>query len=154
MLYVHRNRRLIRDGSPGRPPRLSHSPELCTPLKPRFQLRHPFSKEGCRKPALEIWQPLLAKIWLLQLLQGKGCDLSQPCWAADVGVTVTQPPTLPAGLAFCHPSSKEGCRKPVLGAWRPLWTKFRSYASTALTLLYIRDCLVMEHVLPAVACYL
>ena len=24
-LYVHRNRRLIRDGSPGRPPRLSHS---------------------------------------------------------------------------------------------------------------------------------
>ena len=25
MLYVHRNRRLIKDGSPGRPPRLSHS---------------------------------------------------------------------------------------------------------------------------------
>ena len=25
LLYVHRNRRLIRDGSPGRPPRLSHS---------------------------------------------------------------------------------------------------------------------------------
>ena len=25
MLYVHRNRRLIREGSPGRPPRLSHS---------------------------------------------------------------------------------------------------------------------------------
>ena len=24
LLYVHRNRRLIRDGSPGRPPRLSH----------------------------------------------------------------------------------------------------------------------------------
>ena len=23
--YVHRNRRLIRDGNPGRPPRLSHS---------------------------------------------------------------------------------------------------------------------------------
>ena len=23
--YVHRNRRFIRDGSPGRPPRLSHS---------------------------------------------------------------------------------------------------------------------------------
>ena len=25
LLYVHRNRRLIRDGSPGRPPRLSYS---------------------------------------------------------------------------------------------------------------------------------
>ena len=25
LLYVHRNRRLVRDGSPGRPPRLSHS---------------------------------------------------------------------------------------------------------------------------------
>ena len=25
LLYVHRNRRLIRDGSPGRPPRHSHS---------------------------------------------------------------------------------------------------------------------------------
>ena len=25
LLYVHRNRRLIRDGNPGRPPRLSHS---------------------------------------------------------------------------------------------------------------------------------
>ena len=25
LLYVHRNRGLIRDGSPGRPPRLSHS---------------------------------------------------------------------------------------------------------------------------------
>ena len=25
LLYVHRNRRFIRDGSPGRPPRLSHS---------------------------------------------------------------------------------------------------------------------------------
>ena len=25
LLYVHRNRRLIRDGSPGRPPRLSRS---------------------------------------------------------------------------------------------------------------------------------
>ena len=25
LLYVHRNRRLIRDGSPGRPPQLSHS---------------------------------------------------------------------------------------------------------------------------------
>ena len=25
LLYVHRNRRLIRDGRPGRPPRLSHS---------------------------------------------------------------------------------------------------------------------------------
>ena len=25
LIYVHRNRRLIRDGSPGRPPRLSHS---------------------------------------------------------------------------------------------------------------------------------
>ena len=24
LLYVHRNRRLIRDGSPGQPPRLSH----------------------------------------------------------------------------------------------------------------------------------
>ena len=29
LLYVHRNRRLIRDGSPGRPSRLSHSFELC-----------------------------------------------------------------------------------------------------------------------------
>ena len=26
LLYVHRNRRLIKDGSPGRPPRLSHNP--------------------------------------------------------------------------------------------------------------------------------
>ena len=25
LLYVHRNRRFIRDGSPGRPPRLSHN---------------------------------------------------------------------------------------------------------------------------------
>ena len=25
LLYVHRNRTLIRDGSPGRPPRVSHS---------------------------------------------------------------------------------------------------------------------------------
>jgi len=25
LLYIHGNRRLIRDGSPGRPPRLSHS---------------------------------------------------------------------------------------------------------------------------------
>ena len=25
LLYVHKNRRLVRDGSPGRPPRLSHS---------------------------------------------------------------------------------------------------------------------------------
>ena len=25
LLYVHRNRRFIRDGSPGQPPRLSHS---------------------------------------------------------------------------------------------------------------------------------
>ena len=34
LLYVHRNRRLIRDGSPGRPSRLSHSsyilPCVCT----------------------------------------------------------------------------------------------------------------------------
>ena len=33
LLYVHRDRRLIRDGSPGRPPRLSHSPRalaVCT----------------------------------------------------------------------------------------------------------------------------
>ena len=30
LLDVHRNRRLIRDGSPGRPPRLSHSSSLCT----------------------------------------------------------------------------------------------------------------------------
>ena len=29
LLYVHRNRRLIRDGSPGRPPRLSHSSDVC-----------------------------------------------------------------------------------------------------------------------------
>ena len=27
--YVHRNRRFVRDGSQGRPPRLSHTPELC-----------------------------------------------------------------------------------------------------------------------------
>ena len=34
LLYVHRNRRLIRDGSPGRPPRLSHTaPELCLVCK-------------------------------------------------------------------------------------------------------------------------
>ena len=26
LLYVHRNRRLIKDGSPGRPLRLSHNP--------------------------------------------------------------------------------------------------------------------------------
>ena len=29
LLYVHRNRSFIRDGSPGRPPRLSPAPELC-----------------------------------------------------------------------------------------------------------------------------
>ena len=30
LLYVHRNRRFNRDGSPGRPPRLSHrAPGLC-----------------------------------------------------------------------------------------------------------------------------
>ena len=28
LLYVHRNRRFIRDGSPGRPPRLSHSSQV------------------------------------------------------------------------------------------------------------------------------
>ena len=28
LLYVHRNRWFIRDGSPGRPPRLSHSSEV------------------------------------------------------------------------------------------------------------------------------
>ena len=28
LLYVHRNRRLFRDGSPGRPPRLYTAPEL------------------------------------------------------------------------------------------------------------------------------
>ena len=36
LLYVHRNRRLIRDGCPGRPPRLSHSswawPQFSRPL--------------------------------------------------------------------------------------------------------------------------
>ena len=32
LLYVHRNRRLIRDGSPGRPPLLSPAPELCLRL--------------------------------------------------------------------------------------------------------------------------
>ena len=36
LLYVHRNRRLIRDGSPGRPPRLSHSSwaQMVLHLKP------------------------------------------------------------------------------------------------------------------------
>ena len=29
LLYFHRNRRFIRDGSPGRPPRPSHSSERC-----------------------------------------------------------------------------------------------------------------------------
>ena len=28
LLYVHRNRSLIRDGSPGRPPRLSYSSQV------------------------------------------------------------------------------------------------------------------------------
>ena len=28
LLYVHRNRRLFRDGSPGRPPRLYTAPEF------------------------------------------------------------------------------------------------------------------------------
>ena len=32
LLYVHRNHRLIRDGSPGQPPRLSHSSRLERPL--------------------------------------------------------------------------------------------------------------------------
>ena len=33
LLYVHRNRRLIRDGSPGRPPRLSHSSWALVPTE-------------------------------------------------------------------------------------------------------------------------
>ena len=33
LLYVHRNRRLVRDGSPGRPPRLSHSREKSTRVR-------------------------------------------------------------------------------------------------------------------------
>ena len=31
LLYVHRNRRFIRDGNPGRPPRLSHGSRALTP---------------------------------------------------------------------------------------------------------------------------
>ena len=35
LLHVHRNRRLIRDGNPGRPPRLSHSSWALTGLEER-----------------------------------------------------------------------------------------------------------------------
>ena len=50
VLYVHRNRRLIRDGSPGRPPRFSHSSWTLTdvPLvedQDHFALRP--QKRGC-----------------------------------------------------------------------------------------------------------
>ena len=38
LLYVHRNRRLIRDGSPGRPPRLLHSFWVLTTCNISFQL--------------------------------------------------------------------------------------------------------------------
>ena len=46
-LYVHRNRRFIKDGSPGRPPRLSHS--SCAPMETRhlpLSLRLPRSRCG------------------------------------------------------------------------------------------------------------
>ena len=36
LLYVHRNRRFIRDGSPGRPPRLSHSSWALSNLAPKL----------------------------------------------------------------------------------------------------------------------
>ena len=39
LLYGHRNRRLIRDGSPGRPPRLSHSSWALTHRWCRYSLR-------------------------------------------------------------------------------------------------------------------
>ena len=38
LLYVHRNRRLFRDGSPGRPPRLSHSSRVLFRLGRRVPL--------------------------------------------------------------------------------------------------------------------
>ena len=37
LLYVHRNRRLIRDGSPGRPPGLSHNSDDCSSLARRLK---------------------------------------------------------------------------------------------------------------------
>ena len=48
LLYVHRNRRLIRDGSPGRPPRLSHS--SCALKKFMFKVLKAFGfkKDICR----------------------------------------------------------------------------------------------------------
>ena len=38
LLYVHRNRGLIRNGSPGRPPRLSHSSPALTSVQPALFL--------------------------------------------------------------------------------------------------------------------
>ena len=56
LLYVHRNRRFIRDGSPGRPPRLSHS----------YSIYHTFSSSSSssssssRQISDNIWDTVLA----------------------------------------------------------------------------------------------
>ena len=51
LLYVHRNSRLIRDGSPGRPPRLSHSSWV---LKRRIHCRRKHCNENCKVSANKL----------------------------------------------------------------------------------------------------
>ena len=50
LLYVHRNRSCIRDGSPGRPPRLSTAPELSvnSPKGNNFKLSDEIDHQSVR----------------------------------------------------------------------------------------------------------
>ena len=58
LLYVHRNRRFIRDGSPGRPPRLSHSSRALLHDSTEQRYINVFSTSSSLFPTVSVSPPL------------------------------------------------------------------------------------------------
>ena len=104
LLYVHRNRRLIRDGSPGRPPRPSHSSRALATHSHRNIFTHSTLDQG--KPLSAEWifdenifvlmdiiksrlTAVLSWWFIFQLVTNRGCKVAKP-----------YPWTLPFCMAF------------------------------------------------------
>ena len=95
LLYVHRNRRLIRDGSPGRPPRLSHS---------SWTLKEAFPQAPGQFISVRLWD----NFWLtgeLRAYNVEFCVRSAHSGSAFLGLCLRRQKT--AGLLFyyvhpCH----------------------------------------------------
>ena len=83
LLYVHRNRRFIRGGSPGRPPRLSHSFWAPTVLGPPLRLANTVARHGRQSLELSEWTWSTQQHPLMPVLTLQDGDQTEcvNCWS-------------------------------------------------------------------------